>query len=412
MAKLQKEIEEQAAKIPQILLKKIIERKLKEQNIDSPGFLSALVSHIWNRRGQNFIWDDGKGNVNENVHISFTDQDLRELEDGCKDFIQNQLPEVLKGSIDDTAQSIIRRFEREWPETKIEERHNLQKFRDRLELRWAAGLDPLRMLLIASREVGEVFARRLLRSRSKRGTSKRQAILALHLRACQTTLEILTLLENGLPDGAYARWRTLYEISVVGFFIDRFGDDAAERYIAHDIVSMRDSTVNEFEHAGQTYDPAVLTGVLKEQEDAYNQVIVTFGTSFKSPYGWASHSLKISAPRFQDLEKAVDWEKLPPSYKSSSYKIHAGIAGTIRTLGSIGNYKIIHAGATNAGLHTPAIHAAYSLLHVTSLVMGKTNDLENQIKMKSLIMLRDRVLKQCERASRKLERDELGLRKS
>ena len=91
-------------------------------------------------------------------------------------------------------------------------------FSDRIDLRWSKGLGPLRMMLIASREVGELFAEKLKRSKAKKGILKRKTLMILHMRAYRTTLEILTLIENGFPDGAYARWRTLYEITVVAFF--------------------------------------------------------------------------------------------------------------------------------------------------------------------------------------------------
>ena len=48
-------------------------------------------------------------------------------------------------------------------------------------------------------------------------------------------------------------------------------------------------------------------------------------------------------------------------------------------------------GASNAGLETPAINTAYSLMQITLLVFGKLTDLENQIKLQSLVQLREEV---------------------
>ncbi|WP_237401515.1 DUF5677 domain-containing protein, partial [Rhodovulum sulfidophilum] len=236
---------------------------------------------------------------------------------------------------------------------------------------------------------------------------RREALMILHARACQTTLEILTLIESGFPDGAYARWRTLYEITVVAFFISRFGDEVAKRYIAHDVVSARDLLENEFKFAGEVFDPSSLEGPARRIEDDYEAVVELFGRSFKGPYGWAADSLGCKAPRFQDLEQAVDWGALPPEYKWSSFKVHAGSAGTLRTLGSILGDKIIHSGATNAGLQTPAIHTASSLLQITSLIFPNPHQLETAVQLKALLILRDKVVKECRKAARKLERDEL-----
>lgn len=239
---------------------------------------------------------------------------------------------------------------------------------------------------------------------------KREALLILHMRACQTTLEILTLIENGLPDGAYARWRTLYEITVVAFFVSRFGDEAAERYMEHDVVSARESLVNEFKFSGEQYDPMLLEGEAKEIEGDFVAVVQKFGKSFAGPYGWAADSLGKKSPRFQDLEEAVDWGALPPEYKWSSFKVHAGSAGALRSLGNVGDSQVIHAGATNAGLQTPAIDTAHSLLQITSLIFPNPNQMETAIQVKGLLILRDKVVKECRKATRKLEKDEFNIR--
>ncbi len=174
------------------------------------------------------------------------------------------MPKVVGGSIKDGAKAITKALEKEWPKVKLDEKYASRHFSDRIDLRWSKGLDPLRMMLIASREVGEMFAGKLQRSKAKKGLLKRQALIILHLRACRTTLEILTLIENGFPDGAYARWRTLYEITVVAFFLFRHGDEAAKRYLDHDVVSTRETLKNKYNFAGQKYDPAKLEGEARE----------------------------------------------------------------------------------------------------------------------------------------------------
>ena len=136
-----------------------------------------------------------------------------------------------------------------------------------------------------------------------------------------------------------------------------------------------------------------------------------YGKSFAGQYGWAAHHLNVKSPRFSDLERAVDWDALPPHYKWSSYKVHAGIAGGVRGLGSISDELIIHGGASNAGLDVPAINTAYSLLHLTSLVFGKRDELENSIHMQALVLLRDKVTKECRKAARTLEKEEMEIRK-
>lgn len=410
MENINKFFEQKIQEVPKLLLRRVTEEKIREQGIDDENLIKALVDHILSGSNEAFHWDDGQPDQERSIKIEFTQDDTKRIEIESKDFIDNKIPEIIKNFTRDAAKSFVKSLNKRWPEQKIEECNDMRYFRDRIDLRWAKTLDPLRMLLIASREVGQEFSEKLARSKAQKGIVKREAIVALHMRACQTTMEILVLLENGLADGAYARWRTLYELSVVGFFIDRFGDDVAERYLAHDVVSMREAVINEYRHEGRAYDPDALTAEEKEIEEDFQILLVKYGKSFGGAYGWAAESLNRKAPRFQDLEEAIDWKALPPNYKWSSYKVHAGVAGTVRSLGSFGGHPILRAGASNAGLETPAINTAYSLMHISLLVFGKMNDLENQIKFQSLILLREMILKEGRKAAKKLEEDEMEFR--
>lgn len=407
MDELKKVLEEGLKKAPKILLWRAIKKKLSEHGIDDKKAVKAFADHILSDEEETFMWDDGSDNC---VKIEFTEQDEDQVLDAVNEFVAEKLPKIVDGSIKDAAKDVARELEKGWPALRLKEKSEARHFSDRIDLRWSKGLDPLRMMLIASHEVGELFAEKITRSKAKKGQNKRQVLSLLHMRACQTTLEIITLLENGLPDGAYARWRTLYEISVVAFFLDRFGDEAARRYIAHDAVSARDSLENQFKFAGELFDPSSLTGEAKRIEDVFVAVVQNFGKSFAGHYGWAASSLGINAPRFKDLEEAVDWGALPPAYKWSSFKVHAGSAGVLRSLGNVGSSQVIHSGATNAGLDTPAINTASSLLQITSLVFPHPSYLETAIQLKALLKLRDRVVKGCTKAASRLEKEELSIR--
>ena len=57
-----------------------------------------------------------------------------------------------------------------------------------------------------------------------------EVLLRLHARGIQISKEILVLFRNGYADGAFARWRTLYELSIVGLFISKHGNQIAKQY--------------------------------------------------------------------------------------------------------------------------------------------------------------------------------------
>lgn len=412
MDDMRKVIEAQIEELPRYFLRRALKRKLNEQGVNDKDAIEAFADHALSGDKSTFKWDDGDDGDDgpeKKINIEFTEEDGQKLLETMNDFLEEGLPKAVNSSIKNAAKSLVRGLEKRWPEVKLDQKYETRHFSDRIDIRWSKGLDPLRMMLTASREVGQEFADKLERSKAKKGISKREALMILHTRACQTTLEILTLIENGLPDGAYARWRTLYEITVVAFFIDRFGDEAADRYMAHDFVSARDSSVNLMRFAGRRYDPEELEGDAKVIEEDFQAVVQEFGKSFAGHYGWAADSLNKKSPRFQDLEEAVDWGALPPEYKWSSFKVHAGSAGTLRTLGIVGDRQVIHAGATNAGLETPAISTAFSLLQITSLVFPNPTHVETAVQMKSLVILRDKVVKECRKAARRLEQEELAI---
>jgi len=410
MRSLKQHLEEQMAEVPKRFLRRLVTAKIEEQGIENGPMRDALIEHVLSGAKDAFHWNDGQPDRFEELHIVFTDEDSKRLEDEVSRFFREGLPQVIKNTVQEGAKSFARELQRRWPEQKVEERNQMRHFRDRLELRWSKGLDALNMLLIASREVGQTHTEKLARSRAKIGIPKKQALAILHMRACQTTMEILNLLESGLADGAFARWRTLYEISVVAFVIDRFGDGIAERYLAHDVVSTRETVLNDLRHRGLNYDASQLKGEFKEIEDDFQAALQAYGKSFAGPYGWAASSLSSKSPRFQDLEEAINWKALPPSYKLSSHKVHAGILGATNSLATIGGQPFIHAGASNADLETPAINTAYSLLHVTSLVFSRSSDLEVQIQMQALVLLRDKVARECSKSAKKLEKEELEVR--
>lgn len=60
------------------------------------------------------------------------------------------------------------------------------------------------------------------------------ALACINGRAIQVTNEILVLMKNGYADASYARFRTLYELSVIADFINKHGDNVAKSYIEYE----------------------------------------------------------------------------------------------------------------------------------------------------------------------------------
>lgn len=117
-----------------------------------------------------------------------------------------------------------------------ERRQLFQALEERRYLRWQEPLDLFELLIAFSQEVGEKHKKKLDQSLLNTNKAKFAALVKIHVRACRTSNEILTLLKAGYPDGALARWRTLTKLAVVSFFLLDNDDTVSKRYLEHDTV--------------------------------------------------------------------------------------------------------------------------------------------------------------------------------
>lgn len=156
MTNLNKLVQKQIQKIPHHFLLRLVRQKLEDQGFKDKAMLDALCKHILEKSGESFHWDDGDDGPTKNLKLDFTQQEIKDLESDVKAFLKNDLPSAIQRSVESTAKSLVKRLLKEWPEVRVDENAEMRHFRERLDLRWGAGLDPLRMMLIASREIGQV----------------------------------------------------------------------------------------------------------------------------------------------------------------------------------------------------------------------------------------------------------------
>ena len=154
----------------------------------------------------------------------------------------------------------------------------------------------------------------------------------IHGRACQEFLEILYLMKLGFPDGAYARWRSMYELSCVGYFIRQQGEQIAKQY---------------FEQS---------------QTEAKN-------------YEWAKGAKKRNGEiptkwNFADIQNECDREEWKNQYRLGCFVNHASPQGTFKRLANGKTLNIIPVGQSDYGIITPAEHSAISLAWITNIYLN------------------------------------------
>ncbi len=155
------------------------------------------------------------------------------------------------------------------------------------------------------------------------------ALLHIHGRAMQQYLEIITLMKNGFADGAYARWRSMYELAIISSFIDKYGENVAKAFV----------------EASETDDR----------------------------YEWARSSNIFSKSKkhitFNDIQKNCDIDSLiwSKQYDLANKAVHASSQGTFYRLGNMVDNEVISVGRSDYGITTPAEHSAISLAQISTM---------------------------------------------
>lgn len=157
------------------------------------------------------------------------------------------------------------------------------------------------------------------------------ALFTLQNRAAQQYLEILTLVKNGFSDGAFARWRSMYELSVISSFILKYGEVVAEKFI-------------EASESQDRYDWAMASGVFSEKKRH-----VTFGDLLK----------------LCDMDAEV-WKE---NYTVANQTVHASPQGTFGRLGAQEGTGS-DSQRSGYGIAAPAIHSANTLALISSMLFS------------------------------------------
>jgi Family of unknown function (DUF5677) len=403
---LQQLLETTLAQVPQLLLEKRLAEKFKAtgHKITKTTTRKAAL-HILSGIREPFIID---GN-NDDISIQISDEDIEYVVKGTERFHREQLADVLRTAANDTAGLLYKSLSKRWPDEFKAQQEDIEQFRERLERRWGKGLAKLRMLLTIVREWAYGAYGRRRRANGGKAREYEGVMLRLHVRACQVAHEIIVLLENGLADGAMARWRTLHEIKIVAATIVRFGDEIAERYRYYQIVeSFAAIKAYERDHKGLGFKafPKRLSHKIRRD---YAAAIARFGRKFGEEYGWAAHHLKIKEREhltFARLEKEAGNAFMRSPYKMASYNVHAGPKGVYFKLGSIGGLPEYIAGASNAGLTEPAQHTAVTLFEITMLAIGESVVLDDLVAANIIARLEAEISGEFWKAEKKLRRDD------
>ena len=370
--------------------------KLAEQGVPVDGFpIEEFLDRIESGRNMDeFKWPKG---TPDRLSLAFSADDKTVMREQVGELVATLTNgELLAVPANVLLEEMIKLLE----EIKAFEDTELYGFRRRLRLRWGRTLDLYHLMLRMSHELFSDIDAALRKSRAKRGLPLREALRGIHARALRTGRAVLVLLEHGMADEAYARWRTLYELSVMAAFISRNGDAAASMYMEHEIVSNKKRIDNSID-----WDVPLGTKQQREEIDGeYRYLLQKYGESFHKPYGWAAPFLEGTRdPQFADLELATKGRRTVPPYKESSFQVHAGRVGLLG-LGSLDG-STITMGHSNAGLDIPLMHSSLAVMQITTLATLH-NPVRDLVVVKTLMLLNEKTRVEAEKAARQLDENE------
>ncbi len=336
----------------------------------------------------------------DNLVLDFQQSDL--------DALQNKINDAVSHAGIETTEWLSDKLVKEWKQQSKsilkDIKSERRKFLDYHNKVWGKPLDLLDALISLSLELGSEFSQKFNSVGSNGNDIVFHTVKRLHVRGCQASSEILTLLRGGFADGAHARWRTLHEISVIAQFISVNDTDLAERYLAH-------SAVVDYQRALQyrKYSDDLSYVPMSDEEfniikSIYDEVLKKYHGNFKSDYGWAAEALGNPKPNFTNIEEKVNESHMQPFVKLAHVNIHAGSKGIFYRLGSPPNDDLLVAGPSVFGIGEPGQNAAYSINKLTStLLLHKNNNFDNLGSVLALRKFMEEVVWEFDRAMEEQE---------
>ena len=216
------------------------------------------------------------------------------------------------------------------------------EFRSHLDLLWGDCIAASQTMYVISIEAAETHSKHVSESISKKDFIPLQytfqTLQHLQGRACQVFLEILELVKGGFADGAFARWRSLYELCCIGQFIVDNGEIVAQKYF--------------------------------DQAETDNQ-----------KYHWANSVIDKNNKKVETFGQIQDMCGMNPvwvqEYKLGCLLTHASAQGTFKRLSNYKTLNSIPVGRSDFGVDIPAAHAAQSLSWITSLLLAQFPNIDS-----------------------------------
>ena len=248
-------------------------------------------------------------------------------------------------------------------------------FQQRLRKIWRKPLGLYETCLVIAQEMGGQFNSDHRPGSASANDLVFEVMTRLHGRVCHLASEVLHLMSGGYASGAMTRWRAMHEAVVVMAFIQKHGQDSAERYLLHEHIEGAKAAKEYIKHCGPNGE--VTPAMLAENEKIRDELIVRYGKPYGKDYGWAAANLPEGVrPSIPAMEQQVDLEKVRPYYRLASHATHANPKSVLFNLEQGPKPEMILVGAANTGLADPGAQSLRHLMFATAILVGMHSDEE------------------------------------
>lgn len=324
--------------------------------------------------------------------FEYTDKNI----DKVSEFIEESMPSIItmfEKQIQSQSKKILK-----------QNRKDISKFKKGLNKTWKSAIDQLEIFISFNLEYG-VIVSDSYRTENPNDV-KFETLLRLHARSCQMACEILELIKGGFADGAMARWRSLYEISVLANFLEKGTEELCQRYLDYYFIENYYETL-EYQKNCERLGYKLLSD--EEIEDSKKLVEAQkekYGNDFSKLYGWVGDSLPKKKWNFAGIEQTIEFKFMRSFYKMANNSVHSGAKGFIYTLGQYESNEVMLAGPSNYGFADPGQNTAFSLFQTTLTLSGFETYLEDSLYIKIGMNMLDELSNEFVRIQKTIEYEE------
>lgn len=315
----------------------------------------------------------------------------------------NYLNSFMKSTIDDISDVLFKSLNKQ--KVILDNKKMENGFNKRLHKKWQKPLEDLEVLIEYSYEGAVMFTASFLEEAKKENNLVFYALRSIHARAILTAKECLALLKNGFADGAFGRWRTLYELAVIGVLLANNRDgELCERYLNFFFVQ----AYKEEKVRREKGYPSCTDELFEELKERYELMLKKYGKEYeKGDYGWAN-KLFNKRTNFSDIEIATSMDIYRGYYKSSSMFVHGNFKASQEPLGLMPNgEKMLLVGPSNYGLSIPMQNVAISLVSISNSFFSVYPTIDAVSIWLILKEFMDNILVSADEIQTKMENDDL-----